>query len=84
MGAVDDEESEERKGAFIVGDAGRGVMSVEGSTAGMASEILGERGPISCLSLIEHTIFSRPNDVRCFSLPREAAIVVVGHLLENV
>lgn len=52
-GAVDEEESEERNGAFIVGDVGLGVMSREGSTAGIASEMLGERGPMSGLSLIE-------------------------------
>lgn len=75
-GAVDEEESEERNGAFIVGDVGLGVMSREGSTAGMASEMLGERGPISGLSLIEYTIFSKPKDVMCFSLPREFATIV--------
>ena len=53
-------------------------MSVDGNTAGMASAIVGESGPICCLSWIETTIFSRPSDVMCFSLPRLAAIVSWG------
>lgn len=52
-GAVEEEESEERKGAFIVGDVDWGAMSIEGRIVGMASEMLGERGPMSGLSLIE-------------------------------
>ena len=84
MGAVEDEESEEWNGALKVGDVGRGVMSGEGMTDGIASDMLGERGPISCLSLIEQTIFSNPRDVMCFSLPREAAIVVGGLRLDEV
>jgi len=43
-GAVEDEESEERNGAFMVGDVGRGVMSADGITIGMASAMVGERG----------------------------------------
>ena len=72
MGAVDEEESEERKGALMVGDTARGVISVDGSIFGMggiASAMLGDRGAISCLSWIEWTIFSRPRDVMCFSFP---------------
>ena len=47
---MDDDESDDRKGACIVGEVGRGVMSVEGSTDGIAWEIVGESGPICCLS----------------------------------
>ena len=83
MGAVDEEESEDRNGAFIVGDTGRGVISVEGRIDGIASDILGERGPISCLSLIEDTIFSKPSEVICFSLPREVAMAAVGLRFEH-
>lgn len=69
-GAVDEEESEERKGALMVGDTARGVISVGGlGNGGIASAILGERGAISCLSWIEWTIFSRPKEVMCFSFP---------------
>lgn len=68
-GAVDEEEFEERKGALMVGDAARGVISVDGGFGGIASAILGERGAISCLSWIEWTIFSRPREVICFSFP---------------
>lgn len=75
---MDEDESEERKGAFIVGEVGRGVMSVDGRTWGMASEILGESGSMFCLSFMEHTIFSKPRDVMCFSLPRLVAMVVGG------
>ena len=81
---MEEEEPEERNGAFMVGEVGRGVMSVEGKTAGMASEMLGERGPISCLSLIEQTIFSKPRDVMCFSLPREVAMMVGGFRFDGV
>jgi len=84
IGAVEDEESEERNGASMVGEVGRGVMSVESNTAGMASEMLGDKGPISCLSLIEQTIFSKPNEVMCFSFPRDAAMVVGGFRFECV
>jgi len=73
---VDEEESEERNGAFMVGDVGLGVISRGGSTVGIASEMLGERGPMSGLSLMEYTIFSSPKEVICFSLPRELATVV--------
>ena len=69
-GAVDEEESEERKGALMVGDTARGVISVDGlGNGGIASAILGERGAISCLPWIEWTIFSRPKEVMCFSFP---------------
>lgn len=68
-GAVDEEESEERKGALMAGDAARGVAVVDGGIGGIASAILGERGAISCLSWIEWTIFSRPKEVMCFSFP---------------
>ena len=50
IGAEIDDESDDRKGAWIVGEVGRGVISVEGSTDGIASEIVGESGPIRCLS----------------------------------
>lgn len=72
---MDDDESDERKGACIVGEFGRGVMSLEGNKGGIASEIVGESGPICCLSWIDTTIFSRPSDVMCFSLPRLAVIM---------
>lgn len=76
VGAVDDEESDDRYGAFSVGEVGRGIVSVEGIIEGMAFVIVGERGAIACLSLTEQIIFSKPSDVMCFSRPREAAIVV--------
>ena len=78
---MEEDESEERKGAFKVGEVG---LSVDSDTGGMASAILGDRGPISCLSLIEQTIFSSPKEVMCFSLPREAAMVVGGLRLESI
>ena len=84
ISAVEEEESEELLGALVVGEVGLGVMSVEGSTAGIASEMLGDSGPITFTSLIEHTIFSNPSDVMCFSLPREAAMVVGGLLFDCV
>lgn len=66
---MDEEESEERKGAWMMGDAARGVVVVDGGIGGIASAMLGERGAISCLSWIEWTIFSRPKEVMCFSFP---------------
>lgn len=66
---MNEEDSEERKGASMVGDAARGVTSVDSGIGGIASAILGERGAISCLSWIEWTIFSRPKEVMCFSFP---------------
>ncbi len=66
---MDEEESEERKGGSMVGDTARGVISVDGGIGGMASAMLGERGAMSCLSWIEWTILSRPNEVICFSFP---------------
>lgn len=68
-GAVDEEDSEDRRGACIVGDAGRGVMSVEGRVVGTASAMDGESGSTFCCSLIESTIFSRRNEEMCFSRP---------------
>ena len=68
-GAVDEEEPEDGKGALMVGDAGRGVISMEGGIGGIASAMLGERGVISCLSWIEWTILSRPKEVMCLSFP---------------
>lgn len=56
-------------GAMAVGDAGRGVMSMDRGMFGTASAIDGDKGSISFLSLIEITIFSKPREVICFSLP---------------
>lgn len=53
MGAVDDEESDERKDMFMVGDVGRGVMSVDGMTEGTAPTMVDDSGSISCFSCIE-------------------------------
>jgi len=74
-GAVDAEESEDLMGACAVGDAGRGVMLVEGIADGTASTIMGDRGSMSCFSCIEETIFAIRNDEMCFSVPRLVAIV---------
>ncbi len=78
MGAVEDEESEERNGAFMEGDVGRGVMSVDGNTAGIALAMVDERRSMCCLSWIDTTIFSRSNEVMCLSFPRLAAMVFCG------
>ena len=44
-------------------------MLVDGNRVGTASAIVGDKGSMSFFSLMEMTIFSRPNEVMCFSLP---------------
>ena len=58
----------------MVGDWGRGVMSVEGRTVGTASTMVGDSGSTgSCFSCIDSTIFSnRKGDMRV-SFPRLVA-----------
>ena len=68
-GAVDEEDSEDRRGACIEGDAGRGVMSVEGMSVGTALAMDGESGSIFFCSLIESTICSSRNEEIGFSRP---------------
>ena len=68
MESLEDDESEQFRGAWT-GDAGRGVMFVEGKYVGTTSVIEGDSGSRSFFSLIDMTIFSSPNDVICFSLP---------------
>ena len=70
IGAVEDEESDDRKGACIVGEAGLEVVSVDASNAGIAPARVGESGSSDCRSCIDVTIFSRPQGVMCLSLPR--------------
>ena len=70
VGSVDEDESAECREASSAGDAGLGVMFVAGKKVGTASAMDGDSGSSSFLSLIEMTIFSSPNDVMCFSLPR--------------
>lgn len=43
-GAVDEDDSEEWSGTLMVGDCGRGVMSVDVKTDGTASAIVGDNG----------------------------------------
>jgi hypothetical protein len=45
------------------------VVVMVGNNVGTASAIRGDSGSNLCFSLIEKTIFSRPNEVICFSLP---------------
>ena len=68
-GLVDDEESEKRSGACVVGDAARGVIFVDGNVAGTASAIEGDNGSNSFFSLMLNIIFSNPSEVMCFSVP---------------
>lgn len=53
-----------------MGEAGLAVVSGDGSNAGIAPARVGESGPSDCWSCIDVTIFSRPQGVMCFSLPR--------------
>ena len=53
-----------------MGEAVLGVMSVDGSNGGIAPVREDESGSIDCWSCIEATIFSKPEDVMCCSLPR--------------
>ena len=48
IGAVEDEESDDRKGACMVGEAGLATVSVDGGNAGIAPATVGERGPRVC------------------------------------
>ena len=73
IGTVEVEDSDERRGAWRVGDFGRGVMSAEGMVSGNAAVMAGESGAISCFSFIDSIILSRRNGVMCFSLPRLVA-----------
>lgn len=53
IGAVEEDDSEEWRGTCTVGEAGRGVMSVDGKIVGTASAIVGDNGSKPCFSLIE-------------------------------
>lgn len=68
-GAVEVELSEESRGTAEAGDWWRSVLCAIDGTDGDASAIDGDNGSRSFFSLMLRTIFSKPSDVMCFSVP---------------
>lgn len=68
-GTVEEDESDEGSVASTAGECDDEVLALEGKTWQTAWVMEGDKGVISCFSLIETTILSNFTEVICFSRP---------------